>query len=156
MRTLLLHAFALLVSAPLMVAGLHQLSQPFSFLNIIYSYNLVDTTTGVLLAAVLPSLQVVLALALLGDFRNRKPLFPLAGLLYLCGVLIQVAAWKRGLEIPGGWWGITFGQAIGPRTLVLPICGILGSVAGYSLAKPKMKWGAEIKEEVNPMVRPAG
>lgn len=131
------HLLALATSVPLAMAGYYHLDNQFAFLSVIYSYRLVDEMTGVLLAAVLPLLHISIAIALLFDFRHRRPAFLVAAGLYFVFAVAQASAWARGLDISCGCFWSSEGLPIGFGSIMVPVAGFGVSVLGGIVSPPK-------------------
>ena len=82
-------------------ANVH-LSNPYSFLSHVYSYDVVSESLGIVVAAFLPSLQLVVGIALL-FFPRLRPFCFLAATALLFGfTAFQLQAHLRGLNIASG------------------------------------------------------
>ena len=82
-------------------ANVH-LSNPYSFLSHVYSYDVVSESFGIGVAAVLPSLQLVIGIALLFFPRLRPSCFLAATALLFAFTGFQLQAHLRGLNISCG------------------------------------------------------
>lgn len=82
-------------------ANVH-LSNPYSFLSHVYSYDVVSEPLGIVVAAFLPSLQLVVGIALLFFPRLRPFCFLAATALLFAFTGIQLQAHLRGLNIACG------------------------------------------------------
>lgn len=110
-------------------ASVH-LSNPYRFLSHVYSYDVVSESLGIVVAAFLPSFQLVLGIAFL-FFPSLRPFcFAAATVLLFTFVGFQLQAHLRGLNIACGCFSnsnenpITW-FTIG-RTAALSFVGILG------------------------------
>jgi len=82
-------------------ANVH-LSNPYSFLSHLYSYDVISEPLGIFVAAFLPSLQLVVGIALL-FFPRLRPFCFLAATVLLFGFTVfQLQAHLRGLNIACG------------------------------------------------------
>lgn len=133
-RSMAIHAIAILVALPLLVSGIQHLNNPFAFLATIYAYRILPEFPGSILAFALPAFQIALAIAMLFDFKNRKPLFGMCGGLFLIFTGAQASAWARGLDISCGCFGVREDQIIGIKSISIPIFGFLGSWFGIVVA----------------------
>jgi hypothetical protein len=122
----LLFGFVFLYSA-----NVH-LSNPYSFLSHTYSYDVVSETIGVVVASFLPSMQLVIGVAIL-FFPGLRPFcFLGATALLLAFTCFQLQAHLRGLNISCGCFSnnnedpITW-VTIG-RTAILSAIGIVSCV----------------------------
>ena len=77
-------------------------SNPYSFLSHVYSYDVVSESFGIVVAAFLPSLQLVVGIALLFFPRLRPFCFLAATALLFAFTGIQLQAHLRGLNIACG------------------------------------------------------
>ena len=82
-------------------ANVH-LSNPYSFLSHVYSYDVVSESLGIVVAAFLPSLQLVVGIALLFFPRLRPFCFLIASALLFAFTAFQLQAHLRGLNIACG------------------------------------------------------
>lgn len=107
------------------------LSNPYYFLSTIYQYELVGPTTGAIVAAVVPSLQLVLAVCLLFRlFMNGA--FLLSAVLLCVFAGVQGWAISQELNISCGCFGAAIGSNIGQESLALVGVLLLAAVAGYA------------------------
>jgi len=97
-------AFRLLIGGIFFYAGLEKMFEPFNFSMAIYNYKLLpDPLIGVV-AATLPSIEIVAALFLLFGFNTKGAAALISFLLLIFISLILVSA-IRGLDIDCGCFG---------------------------------------------------
>jgi uncharacterized membrane protein YphA (DoxX/SURF4 family) len=96
-------------------AGYVKLRQPwYVFAGMIDNYGVVAPSVSEIIARVLPSLEVVLGVALLAGFYRK--ISSVAAVMFLLPFLaLMLWAYARGMEIDCGCFGP--GQTLGPRTL---------------------------------------
>jgi hypothetical protein len=124
-------------SLALAVSGFRHLDNPYLFLSHIYSYDLVGEATGVFVAAILPPLQLTLAIALFFDASGRRAAFLMTALLFAVFLSAQILALSRGLEISCGCFG-TSDKPIGPPSIALAAGGLTTSVLGFFVSRGKL------------------
>jgi hypothetical protein len=106
------------------------LSNPYYFLSSIYSYQLVDRTSGVALAVLLPFLQIVITLCLL--LRVFVPAaFALAAFMFSSFYIAQGLALWRGLRIGCGCFGTAGSDPISYQSFGTAV--VVGSCCFVSL-----------------------
>lgn len=123
-RTILRQAIGVLVAFALAMSAYRHLDNPFQFLAVVHSYQLVGESLGFVLAWLLPPLQLVVAFTILFDAKGRQAAFEFAAVLFLLFVLAQMSVAFRG---PGGSGG-SIGLALG---------GLALSLAGARLSRPR-------------------
>jgi len=97
-------ALRLLIGGIFFYAGLEKMFEPFNFLMAIYNYKLLpDPLIGVV-AATLPSIEIVAALFLLFGF-NTKGAAALISFLLLIFISLIIVSAIRGLDIDCGCFG---------------------------------------------------
>lgn len=112
------------------------LGNPFGFLVTVYSYEILPKWGGVVVAAVLPPLQLVLGLLLVLFPRQRKCCLQLSVTLFLTFAVVQLMTLQRGLNISCGCFGPSIDEnPIGPESIGLATgCGLLAAVANRMIA----------------------
>ena len=103
-----------------------KLYQPYEFLRLVYNYNLLGATTGVIVATVIPWLELVLGLALILNILKRGSAF-VSTLLLLFFILAQVFSLWQGQENPCGCFNGE-GEVIGIHSLLLTGSALVGSI----------------------------
>jgi hypothetical protein len=101
-RDVFLFGASLLLGFVFVYAANVHLSNPYSFLSHVYSYDVVSESLGILIAAVLPSLQLVIGIALLFFSRLRRFCFIAATALLFAFTAFQLQAHLRELNIACG------------------------------------------------------
>ncbi len=97
-------ALRLLIGGIFFYAGLEKMCEPFNFSMAIYNYKLLpDPLIGVV-AATLPSIEIVAALFLLFGFNTKGAAALISFLLFIFIALIIISA-IRGLDIDCGCFG---------------------------------------------------
>lgn len=105
------------VGLVLCFAGTMKLYNPAAFLDAVYGYELVGPHVGMLVAALIPSAEVVLGAALIvGASRRTASLCAL--LLALIFVVAQAMAIRAGVTAPCGCVTLGEPEPLGPATLV--------------------------------------
>lgn len=91
----------IMIGCVLIYAGFLKLKDPYSFLDAVYAYELVSPTLGLLIASILPVLELLLGLNLILDLLALGSILLATGLFSLF-TLVQAAAIARGLDISCG------------------------------------------------------
>jgi hypothetical protein len=133
----LIHCISTCISLPLLVSGIIHFNNPYAFMETIYGYRLVPESIGPFLAAILPSFLIAISIAIMFDFNNRKILFFICCILFICFIFAQASAWIRGLNISCGCFGTGDGMKIGFKTLAIPLIGLGFSLSGFLLLQKK-------------------
>lgn len=102
LREAFLFVASMLFSFVFMYSANVHMSNPYSFLSHIYSYDVVSESLGVIVAAVLPSMQLVIGVAILFFPTLRSHCFLGATALLLIFTGFQLQAHFRGLNISCG------------------------------------------------------
>src|SRR6185312_17000332 len=110
-----LYIIRMLLGALFVWSGLAKLRQPYEFLSAVYAYQLVGPDLGLLIAAVLPWLEVLLGGCLLAGIITEGSLLTAMGLCSLFAGAVTVA-WHRGLTINCGCFGAAE-ESIGAYTV---------------------------------------
>jgi len=87
-----------------LLAGLAKLRQPYEFLSSVYAYRLVGPSVGVAVAMVLPWVEAIVGIVLLGGVMRGGGLF-IAAFLAAGFVLAQGSVIFRGLAVNCGCFG---------------------------------------------------
>jgi len=111
-------------------SGLVKIQHPYDFLSNLYAYELTGPRTGILVAVVLPWLEVMLGICLVSGLLAGGAM--LSSAILLAGFcLVQASAIHRGLEISCGCFGsASDDSAIGYGTLVRTALMALAAGAG--------------------------
>lgn len=98
------HLVRFLIGSVLLYAALGKLRHPFEFLAVVLAYQMVPPLMGLLIAAILPWLELLVGLGLLIRFSSRGNWLLAAG---LCGMFLIAtsSALSRGLAISCGCLG---------------------------------------------------
>lgn len=131
-------AGSFIVAAAFLRSSLDHLTNSYYFLGSVFSYGLVGPQVGTAIAVVLPLLQLLLGLCLLGRICAGGALLTCTALLLLF-LSVQVAALVRGLEIPCGCFGAASDVPIGLKSL---------SLTGLLLAVAFVSWVATLQERI--------
>ena len=88
----------------LLWSGIAKVRQPYDFLAAVYAFEMVGRTAGVMLAAILPWLEIIVACCLLGGILTSGATFlsTVLGGTFTCAI---ATAFHRGLEISCGCFG---------------------------------------------------
>ena len=118
---------ALLVRSAILHTG-----NNFAFLATVYSYDILDESTGVAVAAYLPYCQLTIGLALLLFHNLRSAAFWWASMLFLLFASVQLATYARGLNIACGCFAPSDDDPIGPWSIGMAIsagaCALVGAI----------------------------
>lgn len=112
-------------------SGLFKLRQPYAFLANVYGYELLGPKSGMLLAMVLPWLELLLSVCLLGGVFLGGTLL---GAFALGAVFTMANGWAlhQGLNIDCGCFGTLGQDTVGPSTLALSAVVMIAGLAGFS------------------------
>jgi Methylamine utilisation protein MauE len=113
-------------------SALIHLSNPYSFLSTVYSYQMTGITVGKWTALVLPYLQMVVAACLVTRGWLKEAYYLAAGM-FLMFLTAQMFALKQGLEISCGCFGPSESLQVGPATLTLASSAAFASLLGCRL-----------------------
>lgn len=119
----------------LMASSIQHINNPYAFLSSVYSYQTVGMFFGVVVAAVLPFVQLIIAMSLLSDSESRFQCFGIASLIFFIFCVMQVVAYTRGLNISCGCFGPASDEPIGVRSIILVFACTVLSIAGLLLSK---------------------
>lgn len=111
-------------------SSLPKIRQPYDFLSAIYSYELVGPKLGMLTAMVLPWLELLVALCLLGGIFVSGALLASAGMAVMF-TFVLASALYRGLEISCGCFSASDAEIISFSTLIRACLILLFSLAAY-------------------------
>lgn len=95
----------------LVYSGLQKLRLPYDFLSTVYAYEMVGPTAGLLVAAGMPWIEIVVGLALLGGIALAGA-FGASVLLFSVFAVVQVHALSHELEVDCGCFGVGGGTSI--------------------------------------------
>ena len=87
-----------------LLSSLLKLARPYDFLGNLYEYELVGPNIGILIAIILPWLELVVSLCLLGGILTRAASF-MVTVLAAIFVFAQISVLHRGLKITCGCFG---------------------------------------------------
>jgi MFS family permease len=127
---------AIVLAALLAVSAYTHLENGYHFLHTIYTYQIVNQSFGVAAAAVVPFVQMMLALVMLFDRRGRRMAFAGSTILFAIYTAAQVSAMVRDLNISCGCFGGADDDPIGPFSIGLAAGACFASAIGAILARP--------------------
>jgi putative oxidoreductase len=113
------------VAALWLTSAFGHLDNSYRFLMDIYNYRLLGLNLGLALAFLLPSMQLVLGIALLFLPSYRLPALGLSAGLFLMFISAQLIAWQRGLDISCGCFGSAVNHKIGWRSIMPASVGLV-------------------------------
>ena len=122
-------AAALAIAFVLLKSSLAHLANPYQFLSAIYSYELVGPSTGPWIAALVPFVQLTIAMFLLLRFFALEA-YLLGIALFIGFIYVQTSAIRRGLNIECGCFGGIGGDVVGPKTLAIAQYGLAACICG--------------------------
>lgn len=136
-RDLLLASLRLGIGFIFLWASLPKLRQPYDFLSNVYAYQLVGPRTGVFIAVVLPWLELIIGICLLGGILVSGA-FLTSVALGAVFTIVQASAMYRGLGISCGCFASSAGEGavsyltLSRATLIIPL-----ALLGYVLCMRK-------------------
>ena len=150
-RVRLFYSFILLVQLGLgaifIWSSLPKILQPYNFLSSIYSYELVGPKLGILIAMVLPCLELLVGICLVGQIFNGGALLASAAMAAMFTFVLSSALY-RGLDISCGCFG-TNGGVISYSTILRASLILLLSIVAYigvAILRPyAWKYGNQMK-----------
>jgi len=107
------------------------LANSFYFLSSVYQYELVGSAVGKLTAMVLPILQLLLAVCLVGRLFVDGALLLSTALLTLF-LAVQVSAFARDINVSCGCFGATLSEPIGATSILNAGILLVVSIACYA------------------------
>jgi hypothetical protein len=120
---------ALALAILLLRSSIYHIQNEYAFLMAVYSYQLFNPTMGLVVASILPYLQLSLAIALLFFGRLRGTSFACCGVLFLIYAIGQLVAHLRGLDIACGCFVPSSEKPI--SILSITALGALGALAVF-------------------------
>lgn len=133
------------LAAVLMRSAFAHVGNPYQFMSAVYAYQLLPPVLVPWLAAILPFLQLTVAVGLLFRWWPRENYLVAAGLFAAFTAGQAWAVWK-GLQIPCGCFGTTDGLTIGRPTLALAALFLCVALLGFALTsaaagrRPSAPW----------------
>ncbi|MGE5611450.1 MAG: MauE/DoxX family redox-associated membrane protein [Bacillota bacterium] len=133
----LLIAVRLALGITLLVSALPKILRPYDFLGNIYEYQLVGPTGGMIVAMILPWLELLLGVCLIGGLFLGGSLFTAAALMIVF-TAVQSSALHRSLPISCGCFGTTGAISYGTllRTALLLLAAATGCLCLITLRPP--------------------
>jgi hypothetical protein len=122
-------AAAIGLSVVLLRSAFAHIGNPYHFLSSVYSYQVVGYEVGRFGSAVLPFLELALAVCLLSRWWAREA-YVVAAVMFVGFVAAQGWTLHRGLDISCGCFGATDSDRVGWRTLILAGSAAVVAVAG--------------------------
>jgi uncharacterized membrane protein YphA (DoxX/SURF4 family) len=111
-------------------SSIPKLRQPYDFLANVYSYELAGPQLGLVVAMVLPWLELVVGICLVGGIFVTGALLASIGMCAMFSFVLASALW-RGLEISCGCFNPSNTNTIGYWTAVRAATLLLVSAVGY-------------------------
>jgi putative oxidoreductase len=96
----------------LMFSGIDKISFPYAFLFAVYNYEILDARSGLFLSMLLPWIELVVAVCLIGRLHLKSALL-LSCIIGLVFVAAQSSAMLRGLSIPCGCFSNSGEETVG-------------------------------------------
>ena len=135
---LIANVASFLIGALLIRSAMFHLENNFAFLSTVYSYQLVGKTAGVLIAAILPPLQLAIGVCLFSNRRRRAALL-LASVVFAVFSIVQIVTLARGLNISCGCFGPTDDSPIGWASISLAtVCAAVSASAATYTARMEL------------------
>lgn len=108
----------------------------FYFLSSVYSYQIVSESLGIIVAAVLPSVQISIAICLILRWRLRSTYCFLA-FLFVVFIAVQSSAISRDLHISCGCFVAGESLPVGPQTIAFSVFCAIASTVGFFISPAK-------------------
>lgn len=122
------------IGAVLVKSAILHLQNSYAFLASVYSYDLMSPNLGVLVAALLPSIQLALGVMLLFFGDRRVVGLICCALMFLSFSVIQMITLWRGLNISCGCFGASIENPVGPASIIYAgALGVLSAGVAMSL-----------------------
>lgn len=131
----LVRALAAALGALLIRSSIFHVENGYAFLSAIYSYRLLPFSIGLLLAALLPSLQMALGITFFFLPKAWHTAFTSAAMLFLLYASAQTITYMRGLNITCGCFGPSADNPIGFWSIGLAWLCFSFSTAGALLVR---------------------
>lgn len=131
----LLHSFSFVVKLGLgclfLWSSLPKIRQPYDFLSDVYNYELVGPKLGVLVATVLPWMELLVGICLVGGIFVSGALLASIAMATMF-TFVLASALYRGLEISCGCFSASATGVIGYSTLIRACVILLFSAVAYT------------------------
>ncbi len=127
---------ALGLGAILLRSAILHIENSYTFLQSVYAYDLLPPLGGLTLAAILPYIQLVLALCFFCFRSHWNAAFTYSAVLFSLLSIVQVVTLARGLNISCGCFGDGQDDPIGISSISLAVACMGISIAGLILARP--------------------
>ncbi|MBC7077844.1 MAG: hypothetical protein H5T92_06015 [Synergistales bacterium] len=134
LRSLAIHlrsVSAIVVGLVFLARSVPYLKNPYLFLGSVYAYGLVGPRFGEVVAIILPYLQLVTAICLLGRILFGGALLT-SCLLLSTFFAVQLSAFVRGLKISCGCFGPVHSYQVGASSLFWLTILLIVSIAGFA------------------------
>jgi hypothetical protein len=115
-------------------SSIGKIEASFGFLGNIYEYRLVGPLGGLVIAIVLPWLEMVTALLLFADVMTDSA-FIVVVLMGFIFLLAQITSVLRGMDIPCGCFGSGPVEHVGYWTIIRAVAVILAGGTGYFIRR---------------------
>jgi hypothetical protein len=126
------------VGTALLSSGLAHWSNPYYFLGTIYSYGIVTSRIAEIVALVLPTLMLIVALCAICDIYKEGALW-VALFGFATFGAVQVSAWVRNASIECGCFGPSYGQGrVGLLSLTIVVCLFVLTAASIGMRTRKL------------------
>lgn len=113
-------------------SALPKLNMPYDFLSSVYDYQLVSSRAGLVVAMLIPWLEIILAVCLVGGLFTSGA-FLTASLLGGVFTFVQASAMYRGLQIGCGCSEQMSEGLVGLDTIWRPIALLIAATGGFFL-----------------------
>jgi putative oxidoreductase len=114
-------------------SSIPKLFQPYDFLAGVYSYELVGAKLGVMVAIMLPWLELFVGICLVGGVFVRGAILASMGMCAMFSLALVSALW-RGLEISCGCFSLADQNVISYLTVIRAVILLIVSAAIYIYA----------------------
>jgi uncharacterized membrane protein YphA (DoxX/SURF4 family) len=123
----------LVIGCIFVASSISKLRQPYDFLASVYGYELVGPKLGVIVAIVLPWLELLAGVCLVGGIFVAGALLASIGMCAMFSFVLASALW-RGLEISCGCFNPSSTSVIGYWSLIRAATLLLAAAAAYAYA----------------------
>jgi uncharacterized membrane protein YphA (DoxX/SURF4 family) len=123
----------LMLGVIFIISSIPKLRQPYDFLTAVYSYKLISPQIGLVVAIILPWLELFVGICLVGGIFVKGAILASVGMCAMFSFVLASALW-RGLEISCGCFSSSSRNIISYWTLIRAATLLLVSISIYIYA----------------------